>query len=243
MGEYNYPFNVNATDVLNLVRADGGTISVTNCRHYDEYITQGSQYALIGLPNEVNHKIVSFLGNQWTVANDNLMLKPSAAYYETSIVDPLFTGVTIDNSAEAVARTTVAFTGGKFVGTYSPVALPIDDKSNLYVGAGNTLYWPNGANNADGNYYVNACRAYFHIDDGAAATLKRTVLNFGDDATSIIAMDDGQLIIDNEAGAIYDISGRRVNGQLTIDNSQFIIDNGPLAPGIYIRNGKKIIVK
>ena len=246
LGEYNYPFNVNATDVLNLVRADGGTISVTNCRHYDEYITQGSQYALIGLPNEVNHKIVSFLGNQWTVANDKLMLKPSAAYYETSIVDPLFTGVTIDNSAEAVARTTVAFTGGKFVGTYSPVALPIDDKSNLYVGAGNTLYWPNGANNADGNYYVNACRAYFHINDGAAATLKRTVLNFGDGTTSIDAAspksspegkDFGSPLLQEGTGeALYDLSGRRVNGQLTMDNS-------PLAPGIYIRNGKKIIVK
>ena len=148
--------------------------------------------------------------------------------YATDIENPVFTGVTIDNGAEAIARKTVAFTGGSFIGTYSPVALPVGDKSNLYLGADNTLYWPNGANNADGNYYVNACRAYFHIDDGAAATIKRTVLNFGDgdDATEIETVNHEPLTINQ----VCDLSGRRINGVAT-------------APGIYIVNGRKVVIK
>ena len=39
-----------------------------------------------------------------------------------------------------------------------------------------------------------------------------------------------------EPDVVYDVSGRKVSSQLTIDNSQ-------LAPGIYIVNGKKVVIK
>ncbi|MBQ9525297.1 MAG: M6 family metalloprotease domain-containing protein [Bacteroidaceae bacterium] len=55
-----------------------------------------------------------------------------------------------------------------------------------------------------------------------------------DDPEGIDSIDNGQLIIDNSAGAVYDLSGRKVNCQLSPANSH-------LPKGIYIVNGKKII--
>ena len=53
--------------------------------------------------------------------------------------------------------------------------------------------------------------------------------------TGIEAIDNGQLTMDNYAGAVYDLSGRQmVNGKLS---------NGKLAKGVYIINGKKLFVK
>ena len=48
------------------------------------------------------------------------------------------------------------------------------------------------------------------------------------DPTGIISMENGQGEMDNEAGAVYDLSGRRV---------------ALSTKGIYIRNGKKIVVR
>ena len=55
-------------------------------------------------------------------------------------------------------------------------------------------------------------------------------------------MENGQLTMDN--GAIYNLAGQQVgNGQWTIDNSQCKIHNSKLPRGIYIVNGKKVVVK
>ena len=50
---------------------------------------------------------------------------------------------------------------------------------------------------------------------------------FDDEMSSI---DNSQLTIDNEAGAVYDLQGRRIN-------------NGQLKPGLYIVNGRKVVIK
>ena len=55
------------------------------------------------------------------------------------------------------------------------------------------------------------------------------VLRVTDQPTDIISIDNGQLTIDNEAGAWYTLDGRRLNGK-------------PTTKGIYINNGKKIII-
>ncbi|MBO7067758.1 MAG: leucine-rich repeat domain-containing protein [Bacteroidaceae bacterium] len=49
----------------------------------------------------------------------------------------------------------------------------------------------------------------------------------------ILSMDNGKLTMDN----YYDLNGRRFN------NGQLKMDNGQLKPGIYIVNGKKVMVK
>ena len=57
------------------------------------------------------------------------------------------------------------------------------------------------------------------------------------------SMHNAQFIMHNEATAIYDLQGRKVNSQCTMHNSQFTIDNSQLRRGVYVVNGKKLIVK
>ncbi len=136
-----------------------------------------------------------------------------------------FQDVIINNSDETLIRQTVESEDEhvQFIGTFSPVTLDGGDKSNLFLGADNTLHWPS----ADRS--IGSFRAYFHVDGGSVSAIK---LYFGDnenETTGVVSIDNSQLTIDNWAGAWYDLQGRRVaNGQK------------PKAKGIYIYKGKKI---
>jgi hypothetical protein len=114
-----------------------------------------------------------------------------------------------------------------FVGTYSPALLPRNVKTNLYMGAGNTLYYPN----VD-NFYVNACRSYFQLNPSVAAEVRAFVFDFEeDDADALSEYSEYSDYSDNKKG-IYDLSGRCIaNGQK------------PTVKGLYIVNGKKIMVR
>jgi len=61
-----------------------------------------------------------------------------------------------------------------------------------------------------------------------------------DNETGINAVSNRQLTIDNGA---YDLSGRKINSQFSTPNSQFSILNSQLKKGIYIVNGKKVVIK
>ena len=147
------------------------------------------------------------------------------------ITDPVFTNVTI-SSTEPTASTS----NDKkvtFKGTFSPVGLTPNDKSNLFLGAANTLYYPNSANNADGNYYVNACRAYFTVDLATASLARKFVLNFDgeDEATGITdPTPDPSPAWEGSGCAWHSLDGRRLSGK-------------PAVRGIYINNGRKIVIK
>ena len=75
-------------------------------------------------------------------------------------------------------------------------------------------------------YYVNAFRAYFHVS--GAASVRQFVLNFGDEDTGIVSVskESGS---EGVAGAWFDLNGRRLSGK-------------PTARGIYIHNGRKVVV-
>ncbi|MBQ7181582.1 MAG: leucine-rich repeat domain-containing protein, partial [Bacteroidaceae bacterium] len=146
-----------------------------------------------------------------------------------------------DTDISTAAPTPVTSADGKvtFTGTYSPVALTPGDKSNLFLGAESTLYYPDAANNADGRYHVGACRAYFTVDITGAAPVRAFVLGFGEDGgtTGIRAidngkwtMDNGQMAIDNVSGTWFTLDGLRLSGK-------------PAQRGIYINNGRKIVIK
>ena len=99
---------------------------------------------------------------------------------------------------------------------------------------------------------INACRAYFLLNNGLTAgtptpgeqTVRAFKLNFDDsEATGVAVIDNGKLIMDNEAGAVYDLQGRKVNGRWSMVNGQWSMVNGQLKKGLYIVNGKKIVVK
>ena len=74
------------------------------------------------------------------------------APYEHDIYSPVFAGVTVS----AADPTEVSFSGGKFVGSYAPVALTTSD--DLLIGSGNTLHQPAAA-----GAQLNAFRAYLKI--------------------------------------------------------------------------------
>jgi len=132
-----------------------------------------------------------------------------------TIDSPVFNGVTISNAA-----TEVSFTGGKFVGNYSPVDFTANDKTKLFLGTVNTLYWP------DEDMTVNAFRAYFDLGTNNAYAY---VLNFGDGLTTGV-VDEQLLMANGQSEPWFTLDGRKLGKQ-------------PTAKGLYIYRGKKIVVK
>jgi hypothetical protein len=73
---------------------------------------------------------------------------------------------------------------------------------------------------------LKAGKCYLRILKGQPTTARRIVFS---EATGLRAIENGKLTIENEAGAVYDLSGRRVAA--------------PTKKGVYIQNGCKVVVK
>ena len=113
----------------------------------------------------------------------------------------------------------------RFQGTYSPTQIYSADHDNLFLGDENTLYWPDTE-----GYTLGACRAFFHVDlNGGSAAVRQFVLNFGDSETTGI-LSTKNLTNYTNSDAWYDLSGRRLNGK-------------PTQKGLYINNGRKVVIK
>ena len=140
------------------------------------------------------------------------------------IVNPVFKDVTINNTISTIETDYV-----KFEGSYAPIIYEAANNSVLYLGDSNTLYYPNKA------MTIGAFRARFLLNDLTAgdietsASTRSFVLNFGGESTGIrhiIVSSDQSDSSDNW----YTIDGRRLNST-------------PTQRGIYIRNGKKFVIK
>ena len=140
---------------------------------------------------------------------------------------PVFSGVTID----AKASTTVsdADTGlqeVQMVGCYSPVSVVADDKSILFMGGDNTLYY------SSVNRNIRSCRAYFsvpYIKQNAGVKARAFHLDFGDEeATGILEISADSK--EKKDDAWYSLDGVRLSGK-------------PAQRGIYINNGNKVVIK
>ena len=145
------------------------------------------------------------------------------------ISDPVFGGVTINNADPTTV--TSEDESVSFVGCYSPVTLSEGDRTMLYLGSDNTLYYPST------DVTINSCRAYFTLNGITAGDMdgevNAFVLNFGDGETTSIdhlplTIDHSPLTIDHDAW--YDLSGRKLSGK-------------PTVKGIYIKGSKKLVVK
>ena len=144
---------------------------------------------------------------------------------DTDITDPVFPGVTID----AAERTVVTSQDGhvSFQGVYNPTLLTANDKSNRYL-SGSTLYWPNAA------VTVNAFRNYFHLSPLAAVGVRSLRMESGDEgettAIETISIDPTATANPAEAtdNTYYNLNGQRVTTP---------------TKGIYIHNGRKVIIK
>jgi hypothetical protein len=116
----------------------------------------------------------------------------------------------------------VAFSRGSFKGTYQTIAFDKEDQSILFLGAKNTLYYPQkGAT-------INAFRAYFDL---GGAHARQFVLNFGDGSE-----DTGIISVSKEsrsqgvADAWYSLDGVKLDGK-------------PTRKGLYIHGGRKVLVR
>lgn len=111
-------------------------------------------------------------------------------------------------------------TTGKFQGTFAPIAAPgMEGKYGVVPSTGRIQ--KGGANASLKGY-----RAYFELPaDATASEYTLTFYNEDGTVTSIKGLD----ILDSENGDIYDLSGRKIN---KLNKA-----------GVYIQNGKKIVVK
>ena len=147
-----------------------------------------------------------------------------------NITDPVFTGKTISNTEP----TTVTSQDGmvSFIGTYGTVSLAANDKSNIYFGSANKLLWP------DQNVTVGAFRAYFKINENDAVNAKGItgfVIDFGEndeEATGIneAAADSSLFTPHSSLSEWHTVDGIRLSGK-------------PSKKGMYIHNGKKVVVE
>ncbi|WP_308272398.1 hypothetical protein [Prevotella sp.] len=133
-----------------------------------------------------------------------------------------FEGVEIKETAVNPAHVKTA--GGLyFNGIYNMVDITTDVASDYYaafLGADNKIYKANGSGNKTKGF-----RAYFAIPNGAAASALRVVID--GTATSIKNIDSE--VVESNA-PVYNLQGQRVNGN-------------NLTPGIYVKAGKKFVVK
>ncbi|MCR4921731.1 MAG: hypothetical protein K5945_08520, partial [Bacteroidaceae bacterium] len=132
-----------------------------------------------------------------------------------NIVAPAFTGVTIDQTMRNVATRDGKVT---FKGTDDYLRFDAENKNILFLGGDDKLYYPqNGAS-------IGACCAYFEVADGSS--VKAFKLNIGGDETSI---ENVQWSMGRSA-SLYDLNGRKLQGK-------------PSQKGIYIKDGKKVVVE
>ena len=103
----------------------------------------------------------------------------------------------------------------------------VDAENILFVAAENKLKNPK-----EMPAYMKGFRAYFQLKN-LPADARTFALNIGGEATGI---EHSTLNIDHSSEAIYDLQGRKVNGQSSMVNGQ-------LNKGVYIQNGKKTVVK
>ena len=132
-----------------------------------------------------------------------------------NIVSPVFEGVTVSN-----ADTEVSFSGGSFIGNYSPFAITDENKSTiLLLSSGNKLGYSKKART------LGSCRAYFYTPGDTPA--RSFILDFGDgETTGINSMSD---VRSQKSDGWYDLQGRKVESTAQ--------------KGVYVKNGKKVVIK
>lgn len=106
-----------------------------------------------------------------------------------------------------------------YVGTFSGASLNAANNANAWVVSNSLLY------NVNSNVSVGAYRGYFTVD-AVEGEVKGLNLGFDDLETAIEAIDNGDSKMDSDA--IYNLAGQRVQ---------------KATKGLYIINGKKVMVK
>lgn len=148
-----------------------------------------------------------------------------------AIFNPTFSGV----SFSRVGPGSVASSDGivTFTGAFAPLRFENGNSSCLYMGNANTIRYFGTSSS------LSAFMAFFSLTDGnqtedlpTGHEVKAFMINVEGESPTTGILDisqEGRLnIIPNEGW--YDLSGRRINGK-------------PSMPGIYINNGRKLVIK
>jgi hypothetical protein len=141
----------------------------------------------------------------------------------SDIVGPVFENVLVQSDLNSET-----FQGGTFEGSYVPFAITSENINQIaYLGAGDVLGYATEART------LKAFRAHFVLPTTVSGTraMTRAIINYGDGTTAIVSLRDGITErVGSAADGWYDLQGRRLEGR-------------PQAKGIYIRDGKKVVIK
>ena len=216
----------------NATFARGNNVTVTNCYFSENLPGASGQGTEIG--TMTSEELVRELGSGWEVKDDKAVpVLPDGV----DVVNPVFDCVLFNPTASTsvtpgITEGTTGDGSVTFMGTYDPVEIGSEgDNTKLYLGDKNTLSWPNAAMS------INACRAYFQLNI-PNANVRSFLLNFGDNSETIgIASPQSSPkgkasspLLQEGTGEAYTLDGRRLSGK-------------PSQKGIYINNGKKVIIK
>jgi len=211
------------------INAEGSTLAGAIVRELDDASISGTTLTLNFKNPTTTIKAGTPYIVKWEVASNS------------TITDPVFSGVTIDKTDNSYDNKVEGDTRVRFLGTYDAVTFNgegfTEDRSILFLSGNNTLYYPQvGVDEQSGNTvypFIGACRAYFIIgNDGAGARLLTAFkLNFGDGEESQ-GIGDAARLNNNE---------ERINSKwYTVDGRK--LDTKPTKKGLYIHGGKKVVV-
>ncbi len=133
------------------------------------------------------------------------------------IVNPVYSNITLCAQADR----NIESDNYKFVGTYSPTDIFSEDHTNRFLKSDGYLYYPESEDKGR----LKGIRAYFEVPDDSSVK----VFIEDDFSTMIESMPEVNKTTDTN---VYSISGQHVGNRLE-----------GLSRGIYIVNGKKLIIK
>lgn len=161
----------------------------------------------------MNGNVMNFVASTTIEAGKPYIVKPA-----NTVVDPTFTGVNI------VASDPVKLGENGFFmqGTYGAKTDLLDDGTNLFLGEGNKFYKP-----AKGSTKMKGMRAFFIVPQGTNLAALRANI---DGATT--AIDELTTVVEQPTdNRIYNLQG------------QFVGTSFEGLHGVYVQNGKKVLVK
>jgi len=142
--------------------------------------------------------------------------EPFLLYVSKTVTNPLFRNVVI-GSVEPKDATDPAASGYAFRGCFGKAELATDG-TNVFIGTDRQLHTPSASGNV-----MKGLRAYMVLPEKDAAR----GLVFSDETTGI-AVFQQQNVMQADFDALYNLNGQRMHSS---------------RPGIYVKGGKKIIIK
>lgn len=161
----------------------------------------------------MNGNVMNFKASTTIEAGKPYIVKPTK-----EVVDPTFTGVNIVASDPVKSGENGFF----MQGTYGAKTDLLDDGTNLFLGEGNKFYKP-----AKGSTKMKGMRAFFIVPQGTNLAALRANI---DGATT--AIDELTTVVEQPTdNRIYNLQG------------QFVGTSFEGLYGVYVQNGKKVLVK